>query len=211
MILNTRRPMKTTLPLALTWSHYGDLHRVTPWPEVRFERLYGDEWIPVTPDNELLEAASLECRRRDWRPYLEFTPDDVHTFLTGFAFNRMEALLVVARCPGLLADLIQTPALTAFLANHTSLRGGGHAAWDEINAVHGRSGIFGVLEWLGLPASRQTLSILSHLESPDLPKRFLEPLRSQLWEPQTIYALQRSAAITDRQLAFFCHRDPVAA
>jgi hypothetical protein len=210
MISLTRRPQKNTLPVSLTWSHYGDLHRVTPWPEVRFERLYGEEWIAVEPTTDLLEAASLECRKRDWRPFLEFVPGEVRTFLAGFAYNRMEALLVAARCPGLMEDLVQAPALTAFLANHTALRGGGHAAWEEINAVHERSGIYGVLEWLGLPASRQTLRILAHLESPDLPKRFLEPLRSQLWEPQTIFALQRSRAITDRQLAGFCRHAAAA-
>jgi len=210
MISLTRRPQMNTLPVSLKWSHYGDLHRVTPWPEVRFERLYGEDWIAVEPTTELLEAASLECRKQDWRPFLEFVPGDVRTFLAGFAYNRMEALLVAARCPRLMEDLVRAPALTAFLANHTGLRGGGHAAWDEINAVHGRSGIFGVLEWLGLPASRQTLRILAHLESPDLPKRFLEPLRSQLWEPQTIFALQRSRAITDRQLAGFCRHAAAA-
>lgn len=203
MILNLRRPMKTSLPIALTWSHYGELHRVTPWPEVRFERLYGDDWIAVNPDDNLLEAASLACRNRDWRPYLDFVPTEVRTFLAGFSFMRMEALLVAARCPGLLTDLIPTPALTAFVAAHASLRGA-NPAWTELNAVHERSGVFGVLEWLGLPASRQTLRILANLESPDLPKRFLAPLRTQLWEPQTIFALQRTPAITDRHLARFC-------
>lgn len=205
MIL-TQRPMKNTLPIALSWAHYGELHRVTPWPEVRFERLYGDDWIAINPTSEILEAASLACRNRDWRPYLEFVPVEVRTFLAGFSFNRMEALQVAARCPSLLADLIETPALTAFLADHASLRGATTVAcWGEIAAVHERSGIYGVLEWLGLPASPQTLSILSHLESPDLPKRFLEPLRTQLWEPRTIFALQRMPAITDRQLANYCN------
>ncbi len=209
MIL-TQRPLKNTLPIALSWSHYGELHRVTPWPEVRFERLYGDDWIAINPNNELLEAASLACRNRDWRPYLEFVPGEVRTFLAGFSFNRMEALWVAARCPSLMSDLIATPALTAFLADHVSLRGITTSGWAEIAAVHDRSGIFGVLEWLGLPASRQTLTILTHLESPDLPKRFLEPLRTQLWEPRTIFALQRMPAITDRHLADYC-TDPVAA
>jgi len=210
MILNTLRPMKNTMPVALTWSHYGELHRVTPWPEVQFERLYGDEWIAINPDCRLLEAASLGCRSSDWRPFLEFVPDNVRAFLAGFSFNRMEALLVAARCPGLLEDLKLTPALTGFLAEHMSLRGGHRAAWDEINAVHERGGIFALLEWLGLPASQQTLGILGNLESPDLPKRFLEPLRSQLWEPQTIFALQRMTPITDRHLADCCRHATAA-
>lgn len=210
MILNLSRPMKTNLPVALTWSHFGILHRVTPWPEVHFERLYGDEWIAINPDCRLLEAASLSCRRSDWRPFLEFVPDAIRTFLAGFSFNRMEALLVAARCPALLDDLKRTPALTGFLAEHMSLRGGQRAAWEEINAVHERGGVFAVLEWLGLPASPQTLRILGNLESPDLPKRFLEPLRCQLWEPQTIFALQRMTAITDQQLADCCRHATAA-
>jgi len=209
MIL-TQRPLKNSLPLALTWAHYGELHRVTPWPEVRFERLYGEDWIMINPDSELLEAASLACRHCDWRPYLEFVPAEVRTFLAGFSFNRMDALLVVSQCPALLAELIEVPALTAFLANHPTLRGTTAASWAEITAVYERNGIYGVLEWLGLPASRQTLTILSHLESPDLPKRFLDPLRTQLWEPRTIFALQRLPAITDRLLANF-FRHPAAA
>jgi hypothetical protein len=56
-----------------------------------------------------------------------------------------------------------------------------------------------------LPASRQTLAILQNLASADVPKRFLEPLRTLLWEPRTIFALQRVPAITDRQLAHYCH------
>jgi hypothetical protein len=101
--------------------------------------------------------------------------------------------------------LIETPALTAFVAAHANLRGTAEPRWAEINAVHERSGSFGLLEWLGLPASRQTLTILRHLESADLPQRFLEPLRTQLWEPRTIFALQRIPAITDRDLAVHCH------
>lgn len=204
MIL-TRRPMKTSLPLALTWSHFGELHRVTPWPEVRFERRYGEDWLPINPDSDLLAAASVACRNRDWQPYLEFVPADVRTFLLGFSFARMEALQVVARCPELIPTLGETPALTAFLAAHVGLRGTTNSCWSEITAVHDRSGVYGVLEWLGLPASRQTLAILRHLESPDLPQRFLEPLRTQLWEPRTIFALQRIPAITDRDLAMHCH------
>ena len=32
--------VKCYVPLALTWSHSGVLHRVTHWPDVQFERLY---------------------------------------------------------------------------------------------------------------------------------------------------------------------------
>jgi hypothetical protein len=117
----------------------------------------------------------------------------------------MEALQVAARCPALVETLVETPALTAFVASHVSLRGTSEACWEEITAVHERAGVFGVLEWMGLPASRQTLTILRAIVQPDLPKRFLETLRSLLWEPTAAFALQRMPSITDRQLAQTCH------
>lgn len=204
-----RAKKKCFVPLALSWSHAGVPYRVTPWPEVRFERLYGDEWIITSPTEDAMASAAQTCGVAAWRPYLEFVPAEVREFLARFSFARMEALQVVARCPGLLAALAEVPALTAFLAAHVNLRGTSGACWEEINAIFERSDVFGVLEWLGLPASRQTLGILQNVAEPDLSKRFLEPLRTLLWEPQTIFALQRLPAITDRQLARFCH--PLAA
>jgi len=201
----SRRSKKCSVPLGLIWVHLGAAHRVTPWPEVRFERRYDDEWIPIQPSVDALASAARACGPVEWRPYLEFVPADVREFLGRFAFGRMEALQVAARCPDLLPALADAPALTSFVAAHASLRGAGAACWDEINAIHERSGIFGVMEWLGLPASRQTLAILRAIAEPDVPKRLLEPLRTQLWEPRTIFALQRLPAITDRQLARFCN------
>lgn len=202
---STSRRMKMAMPLALTWSHCGVSYRVTPWPEVQLERLYGDEWIPAHPADDVVASAAQSCGVLEWRPYLEFVPADVREFLARFSFSRLEALLVVAKCPALLPVLQETPALTAFIAGHMSLRGTATARWEEINVVHERSDIFGVLEWLGLPASRQTLAILGNLADPDVPKRFLEPLRTMLWEPRAIFALQRVSGITDRQLARYCH------
>lgn len=200
-----RRQKKCSVPLALTWSHCGALYRVTPWPEARFECLYGEDWIATSPTEEALATAALECGAEAWAPYFEFLPATVREFLQPFSAARMEALQVVARCPGLLHELTETPALTAFLAAHANLRGTCGACWEEIAAVHERSGIFGVLEWLGLPASRQTLNILQSIVEPDVPKRLLEPLRGLLWEPTAIFALQRMPAITDRDLARTCH------
>lgn len=205
----TAMKKKCLVPLALSWSHCGVAYRVTPWPEAQFECLYGDEWIATSPTEDVLASAAQTCGAREWRPYLEFVPADVREFLLRFAFGRMEALQVVARCGDLLPELIATPALTSFLASHVSLRGTSGACWTEIVAVYERSGVFGVLEWLGLPASRQTLDILQHFAAPDIAKRFLEPLRTLLWEPRTIFALQRQPAIDERQLARFCH--PLAA
>jgi hypothetical protein len=199
------RLKKTFVPLALAWSHSGVSYRVTPWPEVRCECLYGEEWIPRQPSEAALASAAQSCGPLEWRPYLEFVPRETREFLARFTFARMEALLVVARCPALLPELAETPALTAFLAAHVTLRGDTGPRWEEINAVYERAGLFGVLEWLGLPASRQTVGILQNLAEPDVPKRFLEPLRSMLWEPRSIFVLQRLPAITDRHLARFCH------
>ncbi len=199
-----RRSAYCSIPLALVWSHCGITYRVTPWPEVRFERLYGEDWIPAAPGEEALASAAQTCGEEVWQPYLEFVPREVREFLGAFALTRMEALRVIARCPELLPELAATPALTAFLAAHVSLRGTMEASWAEINAVYERSEIFGLLEWLGLPASRQTLSILRNLSDPDVSKRFLAPLRSMLWEPRSIFALQRLPRISDRQLAR-CH------
>lgn len=202
---STPRRKKCLVPLALSWSHCGVAYRVTAWPEVQFERLYGEDWIAVAPSAEVLASASLTCGRLEWAPYLEFVPADVREFLGAFSFARMEALQVIARCPELLPALADAPALTPFLAAHVALRGTAEPGWSEIVALFDRAGIFGVLEWLGLPASPQTLAILQNLASADVPKRFLEPLRTILWEPRTIFALQRMPAITDRQLAHYCH------
>lgn len=208
--MNSSRPTKKCfVPIALTWSHAGVPFRVTPWPEVRFERLYGDEWIVTSPTEEAMASAAQSCGLAAWQPYLEFVGTEAREFLLRFSFTRMESLQVVARCPALLPALAAVPALTAFLAAHVNLRGTSGACWEEINAIFERSDIFGVLEWLGLPASRQTLAILQNVAEPDLSKRFLEPLRTMLWEPQSIFALQRLPAITDRQLARYCH--PLAA
>lgn len=203
--LPVRRHRYCSIPLALEWSHAGITYRVTPWPEVRFERLFGEDWIAVSPTEDSLASAAQTCGAAAWDPYLEFVPRETRNFLGLFRFMRMEALQVVARCPSLLPALVECPALTAYLAAHVSLRGTLDASWSEIEAVHDRGGIFGVLEWLGLPASRQTLSILANLADPDVPRRLLEPLRTMLWEPRAIFALQRISSITDRQLARFCH------
>jgi hypothetical protein len=193
------------VPIALSWTHVGVPYRVTPWPEVRFERLYGNEWVEISPTEDALASAAQSCGAAEWRPYLEFVPRAVREFLGAFRFARMEALQIAARCPELVADLTETPALVAFLAAHANLRGTASASWNEINAIHERSGIFGVMEWLGLPASRQTLGILRNLSEPDVPKRLLERLRAMLWEPRTIFLLQKLGPITDRDLLSRSH------
>jgi hypothetical protein len=122
-----------------------------------------------------------------------------------FGFDRMAALWVLARCPQLFPELQETPVLVAFLASHRWLRGGEFPAWDAAGAIHERDGIFGVLQWLGLPASRQTLGILRQIAEPDLPRRLIEPLRSALWDPEAIWALAHTAELTEARLAATCH------
>jgi len=198
---SSRRRKKCFVPLALTWSHCGVRYRVSPWPEVRFESLYGDDWIATSPTEDVLASAVQTCGPLDWRPYLEFVSSEVRAFLECFTVGKMEALQVVARCPSLLSTLIETPSLTSYVASHVTLRGTSECCWEEISAIHDRGGVYGLLEWLGLPASRQTLTVLGNVVEPELPKRFLEPLRRLLWEPTANFALQRMSAITDRGLA----------
>src|SRR2546421_3362390 len=105
----SRRNSKTAVPLALAWSNGGVSYRVTPWPEVRFERLYGDEWIVTSPTEDALASAAQSCGAPEWQPYLDFVPGMVREFLGRFSFSRMEALQVAARCPALLKELLETP------------------------------------------------------------------------------------------------------
>ena len=67
-------------------------------------------------------------------------------------------------------------------------------------------GVFGVLEWLGLPATRQTLSALKNFADAEVPRRFLAPLRTVLWDDATLTLLERAAVVTDIDLARHCHR-----
>jgi hypothetical protein len=163
----------------------------------------------VDPTEESVASAANGISQRSWQEYLEYVPAAGRVFLDRFRAGRIAALQVLARCPELAADLIETPALSAFLAAHQSLRGASLPRWAEIGAVYERDGVFGVLEWLGLPASRQTLAILRQISDPDLPIRLLEPLRAILWEPETIWELQHTGEITSRHLDRFCQ--PLAA
>jgi hypothetical protein len=202
---STQRSKKCCIPLALAWSHAGVPYRVTPWPDVVFERLYGEEWLSIEPTEDVLASAAQTCGAREWQPYLEFVPAATRAFLTQFTLARMPALLVAARCPMLLPDLAETPALTLFIATHENLRGTSGPRWSEINALFEREGIFGVMQWLGLPASRQTLAILRNVAAPDLARKLLEPLREALWEPEVIWTLSHAPVLTDACLQAACH------
>lgn len=194
----------------LGWIHDGLRYRVTVWPEVSFQcETAPGEWRPSDFGEAVFASAALGVTPNQWREYLEFVPAAEREFLQPFQFGRMAALHVLTRCPGLLTTLQEFPAITPFLTIHLSLRGGEAPRWSEINAVFERDGVFGLLQWLGLPASRQTLRILGNIADPDLPRRLLEPLRTALWEPEAIWALCHASMLSDEQLTRAC--DAIAA
>ena len=196
----------TSVRASLGWIHDGFRHCVTLWPEVRFERETAPgEWSECEMGEDTLASAALGVTEPQWRSALEFASAGMREFLTQFEGGRMAALHLITRCPALLPELMELPALTPFLVQHQSLRGGEKPAWSEISALLEREGIFGLLQWIGLPASRQTLAILDHIADPDLPRRLLEPLRAALWEPEAIWTLAHAETLTDARIAQACH------
>ena len=109
--------------IELTWPHFGVLYRLTTWPEVVLERQAGDTWEPVVAVASVIESGAVHLDAAAWRRYLEFVPATERAFLAKFRYGRLSALLMIARCPALLADLDEAPALVAFLAAHADLRG----------------------------------------------------------------------------------------
>jgi len=195
-----------TVPASLHWIHDGYRHRVTAGPEAAFHReVIPGRWESEDPSPAALASAALGVSGPAWRRFLEFVPPEVRALLQRYTHGRMAALLVALRCPELMGELHQTPVLAGFLAAHPELRGGGAAAWAEISAVYGREGGFGLLQWLGLPASRQALAILRKVAEPDLPPRLLAPLRASLWEPAVRSQLARVPALDDEELFHACH------
>ncbi len=190
------------VPLALTWKHEGATYRATAWPEVTFERAYGEEWIALTPSLETLASARVAAGA--WRAFLEYVPSDVRDFLGCFRGNRLAALRVAAQCPDLVGTLTETPALAVFVAAHPLLRGETTARWHEINAVFERGGVYALMEWLGLPSTRQALAILRNLIAADLAPSLLVPLRTVLWRPHGVFALAQLTTIGERELSDAC-------
>lgn len=203
-MIRSLRSSKCPVPLALVWSHAGGTFRLTPWPDAQLECRYGDEWVPVTPTPDALRDGSQHVKGAALRGYLEFVPLQVREFVGLYRANRIAALHVASRCPDLVGALEETPALTAFVAAHPTLRCEPTARWHELNARYERGGIYAVLEWLGLPASRQALAILRNVVAPDLSPALLEALRAALWRPQGVFALAQLTAITDRDLSDAC-------
>lgn len=200
-----KRAVRREPSAALRWSHLGASYQITLWPECRIARHDGFRWRTVEPTEALLAAAAVALTPAAWTRYLEFVPAEERSFLRQFRFGRLQALRVIVKCPSLLPDLMETPALVSFLAAHASLRGTDGEHWTEIIAVHERAGVFGLLEWLGLPADRPTLSALRNLIDPDVPLRLLAPLRTSLWNPAATNLLCQAQGVSDRQLAQVCH------
>jgi hypothetical protein len=220
----------------ITWYNDGTLHRAVvlpelprsgptrlvpadglppggsvPLPAIQFQFQAEESWVPYDPDPASASFASAAARSEggEWNGFLSLLPAPFRRFLGLFKYERLEALSVLIRCPGLLPELESVPALTVFLAAHGPLRGTGGPRWDEINAVYEHGGIFALLEWLGLPACRQTLSILSRVADPEIPQSLLAPVRAALWEPETLCQLGHVDSISEKDLARFRH--PLAA
>lgn len=200
-----RTSKKLSRTVELTWSHQAVRYCVTA--DLAFLRECDDRWVDYAPDpssGAFASAADIISELR-WLAFLEFVSEGERELVMRFGPGRLAALAVVSRCPALMDDLQATPALVPFLAEHVILRGTTEPRWEEINAVYERGGLFALLEWLGLPASRQTLTILQRIAQPDLPRRLLEPVRSALWEPETIWLLQRTPSLTEIALQHHCH------
>lgn len=197
---------RVAAPVQLTWSHFGRLHRVSAWPEVEFTVEHDGGWVAYEPDPSAPEfvAGVVMLDAAKWQRYLEFLPAAERAFVCAFKFGRLAALTVITRCPALLNDLNETPALMPLVAAHVQLRGGGEPRWAELAAVHERAGVFGVLEWLGLPASRPTLAILGRIADVDLPRRLLEPIRAALWQPAAVVQFERGLSLSENALARGC-------
>ena len=198
-------PSWRRLSVELSWLYAGSSWRVTAWPEVSFQRRTEERWVEESPEELCLASAAKSLTLEDWERYLDYMPRPERTLVEQFRFGRLAALQLLARCPLLFADLQDTPSLVPFLTHHRFLRGSETFRWAEISALHERSGLYGVLEWLGLPASPQTLRVLRNVADPDLPWRLLEPIRTTLWEPNALFVLQKSPALDDRKLSRLCH------
>jgi hypothetical protein len=209
--MKTIAAQKTAAPAQLTWTHLGALYRITAWPEAQCELLTEGVWssFEADPAGEAVAAAAVMLEKADWKRYLEFVPAGERGFLETFKLGRMAALIVISRCPQLLFDLEAAPALTSFLAAHMRLRGSARAAWTEIGAVHERSGIFGVLQWLGLPATRIVLETLQNFAEPDIARRLLDRVRASLWSPLAPSLLRASGPLSETELMTRC--DVIAA
>jgi hypothetical protein len=204
MKMNTAPQKLLSRSVDLVWSHYGERYCVDH--DLNFYREAEDGWTVWQPDpaSSIFSSAADMISETRWSAFLDFVPMATRRLLEQFDVGRLGVLAVVAFCPGLVADLLATPALAPFVAEHARLRGSAGPRWEEIVAVHSRGGVYALLEWLGLPASRQTLTILQKIAEPDLARRLLEPIRAALWEPETIWLLEHTPSLSERALVHHC-------
>jgi hypothetical protein len=142
----------------------------------------------------------MTMSEQQWASFLEFVDPLSRSLVTCFRFRRLAALAVAAHCPALVPRLLDVPALAQVLAGHVALRGETHTHWGQINAVFDRAGVFGLLEWLGCPSSRLTVSILQRLDDPDLAPALISPLREALWSAEGFGRHLRSGSPTETEI-----------
>jgi hypothetical protein len=168
---------------ALLWHHLGKGYRISIWPEVAFEKeITPGLWRPFTPDprGDVFSAGAVMLDRRRWKPYLEFCPASWRELIEKFSFHRLHALTALALCPALQEDFEDSPILALLAASHAELRGS-PPEWGELNAVRERGNVYAVMEWLGLPSTREALEQLQQIDL-DLPLRDLRRIREVLWQ-----------------------------
>lgn len=205
-MMKTAATKKVVAPVQLTWTHLGFLYRVTAWPDVEFQTERDGRWISFEPNpsSEVFAAAAVMLGRAEWNRYLDFLPPTERAVIESFRFNRLAALAVIKRNPELLEELSQAPALAMFVASHVELRGGDRPAWSEISALYDRGGIFALLEWLGLPATRKALDGLAAISEPDVARRLLSRVREALWSPRAAQMFHSEKPLNDRELSLRC-------
>lgn len=198
--MKNSRLRPVSAPIALTWDSHASSYRVTP--DLQFEMPSSTGWVGCQPDpmeDSFLEA-EMTMPDQQWVRFLEFVDPLPRSLVGCFRLRRLAALAVAAHCPALVPQMLEAQTLVPALAGHVTLRGETHPRWDQINAVFDCAGIFGLLEWLGFPSSRQTLSVLKRLASPDLAPSRITPLRESLWNPEDLSRLLRSGSLTEAEI-----------
>ena len=167
----------------LIWHHMGKGYRVSIWPEVAFEKEISQGlWRSYTPDprGDVFCAGAVMLDRRRWKPYLEFCPQSWVSLIEKFSFHRLHALTALALCPALQEDFEDSPILALLAASHADLRGSA-PEWGELNAVREHGNVYSVMEWLGLPSTKEALEQLQQIDL-DIPLRDLRRVREVLWQ-----------------------------
>ncbi len=199
-----RRSSRRTVNLSpdLIWHHLGKAYRVSIWPEVAFEQEISQGlWRPFTPDprSDVFCAGAVMLDRRRWKPYLEFCPSSWTELIERFSFHRLHALTALAFCPALQEDFETSPILALLAAAHAELRGSA-PEWGEINAVREHGNIYAVMEWLGLPSTKEALEQLQHIDL-DIPLRDLRQVRELLWKRHDARLSSRGASFSFSPMA----------